>query len=179
MLKGIIAALWERTIPPERVPNDTIFFLNGGLLELPERVKRFKESGKRIYVDIDFISGLNSDHDSVQYLKEIGVDGVITAKVRTYKIALSLGIPGLLRFFALDSRAVDRGLEQILHNDVRAVEILPGLAACKVSKKLRGLLPNVNIVAAGLIDNVEELKMIKPYVDAISTSNKELWYQSW
>jgi len=60
MLKGIIAALWDRKERPESVIPDTVFFLNGGLFEIQERIDQFKSAGKRVFVDIDFVSGLLS-----------------------------------------------------------------------------------------------------------------------
>ncbi|OAA31188.1 glycerol-3-phosphate responsive antiterminator GlpP [Kosmotoga arenicorallina S304] len=175
MLTKIIAALWESSIPPEEIPVDTIFLLTGNIMEIGNVTKKFIKAGKKVYVDIDFVAGLNPDRYGIRFLKNLGVTGVITAKMHTYRLSNEAGISAILRFFALDSRAVEKGIEQIIRNRVNAVEILPGIAACKVAKKLRAVERNITIVAAGLVDNEIEVRKLLDCVDAISTSKKELW----
>jgi glycerol uptake operon antiterminator len=180
MLKGIIAALWDRKERPEAVIPETVFFLNGGLFEVQERIDQFKSAGKRVFVDIDFVSGLSGDEDSVIYLKKRGVDGIITAKLRIFKQAVNVGLnQSLLRFFVLDSRAVDKGIQQIVSNGVRNIEILPGIVAAKIAPKIRAHAPDITIVAAGLIDTAEEIETLKKHVDAVSTSSTTLWSYRW
>ncbi|MCD6159875.1 MAG: glycerol-3-phosphate responsive antiterminator [Kosmotoga sp.] len=175
MLEKIIAALWESSSSPEEIPVDIVFLLSGNILDIGNTVNKFISAGKKVYVDIDFIGGLSPDHYGINYLKSLGVTGVITAKMHTYRLAHETGISAILRFFALDSRAVEKGIEQIIRNKIKAVEILPGIAACKVAKKLRSIASNITIVAAGLVDNEDEVKKLLECVDAISTSKKELW----
>lgn len=179
VLKGIIAALWESSVKPEEVETETVFFLNGSITELPERLKHFHNHNKRVLVDIDFISGLRSDKAGIHFLKGIGVDGIITAKLKVRNIANSLGLTSILRFFALDSRAVDRGIEQIESNKIDIVEILPGIISKKVAPKLRYFIPDIKIVAAGLVDKTEEINELKKHVNAISTSRRDLWNYKW
>ncbi|MFW6121516.1 MAG: glycerol-3-phosphate responsive antiterminator, partial [Petrotogales bacterium] len=71
MLNGIIAALWESSIKPEDVTTETVFFLNGSITELPERLKLFHDHDKKVLVDIDFISGLRPDRAGIRFLKDI------------------------------------------------------------------------------------------------------------
>lgn len=180
MLEGIIAALWDRKERPDSVIPDTVFFLNGGLFEIRERIDQFKSAGKRVFVDIDFVSGLSGDEDSVLYLKKSGVDGIITAKLRIFKQAMNAGMSeSLLRFFALDSRAVEKGIQQIVSNGVRNIEILPGIVSAKIAPKIRSYAPDITIVAAGLIDSVEEIELLKKHVDGVSTSSTSLWTYRW
>ncbi len=179
MLNGIIAALWESSVKPEEVYTETAFFLNGSITELPERLKLFHDHDKKVLVDIDFISGLRSDRAGIRFLKDIGVNGIITAKLKVRNIANSMGLTSILRFFALDSRAVDRGIEQIENNKIDIVEILPGIISKKVAPKLRYFIPDIKIVAAGLIDETVEIDELKKHVNAISTSRKDLWRYNW
>ena len=85
----------------------------------------------------------------------------------------------LLRFFVLDSRAVEKGIQTIVSNGVRNIEILPGIVAAKVAPKIRVHAPETTIVAAGLIDSVEEIEMLKNHVDGVSTSSTALWTYRW
>ncbi|MFO7880977.1 MAG: glycerol-3-phosphate responsive antiterminator [Kosmotogaceae bacterium] len=179
MLNGIIAALWESSVKPEEVDTKTVFFLNGSITGLPERIKLFHNHNKKVLVDIDFISGLRSDRAGIHFLKEIGVDGIITAKLKVRNIAYSMGVTSILRFFALDSRAVDRGIEQIESNKIDIVEILPGIISKKVAPKLRYFIPEIKIVAAGLINEIDEIEELREHVNAISTSRRDLWNYKW
>jgi glycerol uptake operon antiterminator len=90
-----------------------------------------------------------------------------------------MGLTSILRFFALDSRAVDRGIEQIESNKIDIVEVLPGIISKKVSPKLRYFIPDIKIVAAGLVDKAEEINELKGHVNAISTSRRDLWNYKW
>ena len=179
MLRGIIAALWNAEISPTDVKPGTVFFLNSCLLNLEKRISLFKAAGKNVYVDIDFVSGLEGNEDGLKFLMKMGTDGIITTRMRTHNIAGSFGIPCVLRFFALDSRAVEKGLQQVVGNRLKFIEILPGPAAVKVAPKIRALSPNTQIVAAGLIDSFEELQDLRESVDAVSTSSHKLWEFSW
>jgi len=85
----------------------------------------------------------------------------------------------LLRFFVLDSRAVEKGIQQIVSNGVRNIEILPGIVSTKIAPKIRAYAPDITIVAAGLIDSVDELEVLKKHVDGVSTSSTSLWTYRW
>lgn len=170
-MKGIIAALWEMT--SEDIKPSTVFLLRSNIIDLKYQVKSLKDKGKKVYVDMDFVEGLGEGEFAINYIRSCGADGVITVKLKNYLQARKLGIPAILRFFALDSRAVERGINQILTNDVDTVEILPGLVAPKIALKLPRR--NMTIIAAGLIETVEEAKNLLKHVDAISTSSKTIW----
>ena len=171
--EGIIAALWRRV---EDVPTDTVFLLRGEIENIAEDVRFYKLKGKRVLVDMDFVEGLGGGEHAIRFLKnEAGADGVITVKLRNYLIARKLGIPAVLRFFALDSRAVEKGLAQIEANDVGVVEVLPGVAVFKVVKRMKDR-GRFNIIAAGLVDNERELWDLLKVADAVSTSTERLWY---
>lgn len=179
MLDGIIAALWDLNINPMEVNPETIFFLNSKLSNLEEKIKLFKSAGKNVFVDIDFVSGLEGNEDGLKFLMKMGATGIITTRMRTHNIANSFQMPCVLRFFALDSRAVEKGLQQLMGNRINCIEILPGPAAIKIAPKIKTLSPNTKIVAAGLIDSFDELENLKNYVDAVSTSSQKLWSFKW
>lgn len=170
-MKGVIAALWEMT--SNEIKPSTVFLLRSNIVDLKYQVKTLKDKGKKVYVDMDFVEGLGEGEFAINYIKLCGADGVITIKLKNYLQARKLGIPAILRFFALDSRAVEKGINQILINDVDTVEILPGIVAPKIVSKLPK--KSMTIIAAGLIETIEEAKNLLKYVDAISTSSQALW----
>jgi len=170
--KGIIAALWKRV---EEVPTDDVFLLKGNIETVSDEVRFYKEMGKRVFVDMDFVEGLGDGEYAIRFLKNrADVDGIITVKLKNYLAARKLSIPAILRFFALDSRAVEKGISQIESNNVEIVEVLPGIAVFKFVKRLKRR--NFNLIAAGLIDEEDEAKELLKVADAISTSSESLWY---
>ena len=179
MFKGIIAALWDKNYDPSKIKPDTIFFLNGSISNINKRIKFYKHFNKKIFVDIDFISGLNPNEDSIKFLSNAGADGIITTKMRIYKQCNSNNIECVLRFFALDSRAVEKGIQQIINYGIKNIEIMPGLVAPKIVTRIKPLVQKCNFIAAGLISEVDDLQNLKGYVDAISTSAERLWEIIW
>ena len=170
-LEGVIAALWKRV---EDVPTETVFILKSDLVSISDEVEYYKKMGKVVFVDMDFVEGLGDGEHAIKFLKRVaGVHGIITVKMRNYLTARKLGVPAVLRFFALDSRAVEKGLAQIESNGVEIVEILPGVAVFKVLKRLRER--RFNLIAAGLVDTEEELEDLLRVADAVSTSSERLW----
>jgi len=179
MFKGIIAALWDRNYDPSKIKPETIFFLNGSISNINKRIAFYKHFNKKIFVDIDFISGLNPNEESIKFLADAGADGIITTKMRICKQCYSKNIECVLRFFALDSRAVEKGIQQIISNGIKNVEIMPGLVAPKIVMKIKPLVQKCNFIAAGLISEIGDLQNLKGYVDAISTSTERLWEINW
>ncbi|PLV60167.1 glycerol-3-phosphate responsive antiterminator [Thermotoga sp. KOL6] len=170
MFKGVIAAIWDMDALGEVKPN-VVFLLKSDILNLKFHIKILKDREKTVFVDMDFVEGLGEGEEAVLFVKKSGADGIITIKPKNYMVAKRKGIPAVLRFFALDSKAVERGVEQIESLDADVVEILPGLVAPKVAKKL----PGRTIIAAGLVETVQEAQEILKHVSAISTSSRNLW----
>ena len=170
MFKGIIAALWDMDSVGEIEP-DVVFLLKSDILSLKFYLKILKDRGKTVFVDMDFVSGLGEGEEAVLFVKKAGADGIITIKPKNYIIAKRNGVPAVLRFFALDSKAVERGIEQIEALGVDVVEVLPGVVAPKVAKKI----PGRTVIAAGLVETEEEAREILKHVSAISTSSRTLW----
>jgi len=172
MLKGVIAALWE-FMDPSDIPVDTVFILNSSLKRLARDIEIYHAYEKKVYVDMDFVDGLSEGEAAVEYLRTIGVDGIISVKLRNFHCAHKLNIPFVLRIFSLDSRAVEKAYNQVVVNSVDTIEVLPGCAAFKVAPKFKAM--GVNVVAAGLVSTKEELGKLLQVVDAVSTSSRRLW----
>ncbi|MCD6551365.1 glycerol-3-phosphate responsive antiterminator, partial [Thermotoga sp.] len=125
MFEGIIAAVWDMDSLGDIIPN-VVFLLKSDILNLKFHLKILKDRGKIVFVDIDFVSGLGEGEEAVLFVKKSGADGVITIKPRNYVAARRNNIPAVLRFFALDSKAVERGVEQIEgFRAYRSVDELP------------------------------------------------------
>jgi len=172
LLKGVIAALWEE-VKPEEIPVNVVFILKSEVQHLKYQLDMYRRAGKTVYVDMDFVAGLSDGEAAVAFLKNMGVDGIISVKMKNFHACRKFELPFVLRIFALDSRAVEKAFGQVLNNDVETVEILPGCAALKVGRRFKNA--GVRVVAAGLVSSEDELQRLLEAVDGVSTSSKKLW----
>ena len=174
-LGKVIAAIWDNKLFEQALKYDmkSLFLLQGSINTLPYMVKRIKDVGGVLFVDVDFIAGLQADEEGLIFLKKMGINGVITTKGRTIKTAKNMNLSVVLRFFAIDSHAVEKGIEQIRNYSPDYVEILPGVAAVRVIKRMK---LGSQVIAAGLLDNPQDVKEVfKSKIKYISTSSVEIW----
>ncbi len=173
--KEIIAAVWPdtciRDIPDEC---ETIFLLGATISNVGDRVRLF--SSKKVWVDVDFVEGLEKNKAAIKFLRDKGAYGIITTKLSLVKECERVGMPTILRFFALDSHAVRNGLHHLLH--IKNIEVLPAAVLPKIVPTLKSINPNLFVIAAGLISSAHEVrKLFESDVDAVSIGGelKKVW----
>ncbi len=173
--REIIAAVWPDTHIqdiPEKC--ETIFLLGATISNVGDRVRLFPS--KKVWVDVDFVEGLEKNKAAIKFLKGKGTYGIITTKLSLVKECERVGMPAILRFFALDSHAVRSGLHHLLH--IKNIEILPAAVLPKLVSTLKSVNPDLFIIAAGLISSAYEVKnLFESGVDAVSIGGelKKVW----
>lgn len=184
-MSGIIEALYDSPIigAVKDVKNidraissklNIIFMLCGSILNIEEIISRIKASGKFVCVHIDLVEGLGRDSAAVEFLKKVGVDGIITTKPALIKDARACGIFAIQRLFMLDSRSLDSGIKSIREDHPDAVEIMPGIAA-KVIASINERV-DIPVIAGGLIlDKSDIIDALSKGAVAVSTSDISLW----
>ena len=90
---------------------NVIFLLCGSILNIKELIKKAKAKNKFVCVHIDFVAGLGRDSEGVQFLKNAGVDGIITTKPSLIKDIKHHNIFSIQRLFMLDSRSLQTGIK--------------------------------------------------------------------
>ena len=151
-----------------------IFYLSPNILTLDEVVHNVHEAGKKIYLHMDLAEGIGKDKSGMQYVKQKGVDGVISTRVNIIKAAREAGLFTVQRFFIVDSQSVNTTLEGIKASKPDMIEIMPGIAT-KVIADLKGKL-NIPIIAGGMIESKLEVRdALQCGATAVSTSKRELW----
>lgn len=174
--RSIIPALWDRSTLSKAL--DLGFKVVFTLKESIKTISLFKDFDLFVFVDIDMMNGVKPDDDGLEFLRNIGIKGIITVKPKVVSSAKKLGLSTILRIFALDSRAVEKGIEQCENACPDYLEVLPGMTAPKFMNRFRrytGRRPPKTI-SAGLVDSVEEVEwLFNEGVYAISTSNEKLW----
>lgn len=153
-----------------------VFVLYGDICTISDIVKTIKESGRIVIVHIDLVNGLNSKEISVDFIKNnTEADGIITTKLGLVKRAKELGLFTVLRFFVIDSMAIENIKKQSDVAKPDYIEILPG-SMPKVIKKIKNIT-TVSIIAGGLItDKDDVMAALSGGAVSISTTNQEVWF---
>lgn len=159
--------------------SQAVFILYGEVTSIPKIVAKIKEHGKIAMVHIDLINGLSSKTAAVDYIKEYtDADGIITTNVPLMQYAKKIGLNTILRYFVLDSIALDNIRKQSQPGMVQPdiIEILPGIILPSVISKIN-TITRVPIMTGGLITTKNEvLSALNGGAVAISTTNEEVWF---
>ena len=155
-----------------------IFVLYGDVCTIPEILERIKAAGKKAMVHIDLIAGLSAKEISVEFIaRQTRADGIITTKPALVRRAKELGIFAVLRFFVIDSLA----LQNIENLEMQCgtsrpdfIEVLPG-----VMPKVLGRIAKVSripMIAGGLITEKEDvIAALSVGAIAVSSTNQDVW----
>lgn len=151
-----------------------IFMLAPNILTLEKDIKKGHDADKKIFIHIDLAEGIGKDKAGIEFVKKMGVDGIISTRTNVIKIAHELEIFTVQRFFTVDSHSIDTTLEALKASRADMIEIMPGIAVKAIAMLKKKT--DTPIIAGGLIDSKEEAQNAVKYgASAISTSNKELW----
>ena len=152
----------------------TVFMLSTNIEEIKEQVCLAHENGKKLFVHIDLAEGIGKDAYGVKFLKNQGVDGIISTRTNLIKLARKEGVFTVQRFFVVDSQSIETTVESALSSKADMIEIMPGILP-KVIKSLKTRL-SMPIVAGGIIETEQEIcEVIKSGAMAVSTGKVSLW----
>ena len=151
-----------------------IFDLNSSILTLEKTIENVHARNKKLFIHIDLAEGIGKDKEGVQYLKNLGVDGIISTRSNIIKYAREAKLSSIQRFFVLDSKSVNSITETVKVSKPDMIEIMPGVIY-KIIRNLKEEL-NIPIIVGGLIETQEEIdQALKEGALAISTSKKTFW----
>jgi len=158
---------------------EIIFVLYGDICTIPGIVKKIKQAGKVAMVHVDLITGLNNSKDvCLDFIKNnTESDGIITTKSNLIAHAKELELNTVLRYFILDSMALQNIEKQAKSPGVRPdiIEFLPGIVLPKMIKRINKV-SRVPIIAGGLIADKEDvMNALDAGALAISTTNETVW----
>lgn len=152
-----------------------VFLLYGNLMTIPEIVRNVKNSGKMAFVHIDLIEGLHHDPIAVDYIAEkTQADGIISTNAAMIRRAGECSLLTVMRFFLIDSIALENMKRQSARCRPDIIEILPALAP----KKMKTILNEAHapVIASGLIrDREDVLSLLNAGVCAVSSTNHAVW----
>lgn len=155
-------------------PVDVIFLFGCGILTVEDRIKAAHKAGKYIFVHIDLAEGIGKDKHGIEFLAQMGADGIISTKTFLIRAAKDCGMLTVQRFFAYDSQGVESINEVLAGSAPDIVEIMPGVIG-KIIERFSG--GNIPLIAGGLIETKHEVTTaLNLGAFAVSTGKEELWY---
>ena len=172
----IIAAVRTKDELESAISSDTkiIFDLNPNILEVESSVERAHSSKKKYFIHIDLAEGIGKDKSGLEYVKKVGVDGIISTRVNIVKMAREVGLFTVQRFFIVDSHSIDTTVETLKTSKAQMIEIMPG-CVLKVISNLKNIV-DVPIIAGGLIETKEDIiNALRSGASAVSTGKQSLW----
>ena len=158
---------------------EIIFVLYGDICTIPEITRKIKKADKVAMVHVDLITGLNNSKDvCLDFIKNnTEADGIITTKSNLIPHAKELELNTILRYFILDSMALQNIERQARSTGVKPdiIEFLPGIVLPKMIRRINKV-SRVPIIAGGLIADKEDvMNALDGGAMAISTTNEHVW----
>ena len=151
-----------------------IFDLAPDIFNAEKRIKAAHDAQKVLFIHIDLASGVGKDKSGIEFLKGLGLDGIISTKAAMVKIAKEAGLKAVQRFFLIDSKSVTAAIEGIKTAKADMVEVMPGIAV-RVIKKLKADT-DIPIIAGGLIETQKDINSaLENGAFAVSVGNCDLW----
>lgn len=176
MIKNIIAAVrtdedFEAVLSSDL---EKIFMLDSNILTVEFIIKKAHEAGKKVFIHIDFAEGIGKDKYGLMFLKQCGVDGIISTRTNIIKLAKEVGLYSVQRFFIVDSHSVKTTVESVRVSKADMIEVMP----CTVTKVIARLKQTLDmpIIAGGLIESYDDINAaLENGAGFVSTSDKAFW----
>lgn len=175
----MIPSVWDDKglLRVTRIPVAVVFLQYGSLFTLPDNLRRLKSGHPDAHVcfHIDLADGIAADETGVRWLKEAGINGIISTKPSLVEAARKLEMSAILRVFIQDSRSVRRAVQMALRCNPDALDALPGPAVPEVIGDLRESL-HQPVIAGGLVRHERQVRqLLQAGCRAVGTSSPELW----
>ncbi len=174
----VIAAVRDEEGLRECLKTDcgVVFILYGDIMNIASVVERVKEKNRLAMVHMDLIAGLGSREISVDFLYEtVRADGIISTKPALVRRAGELGMSTVMRFFVIDSMALENIQRQCEQARPDCIEILPGVMPKVIRRIVR--IVRQPVIAGGLLTDKEDvMAALNAGAVSVSTTNRKLWY---
>ena len=156
-------------------PCRVVFVLFGDLNSVPRIVAELKTAGKTVFVHADLIEGLSAREAAVDYLIHAArPDGIISTRLPLLRFAKAKGLRTILRFFLIDSIAMENIAKMKNERCVDLIEVLPGLMP-KVIHRVAATCGKP-IIAGGLVtEKADVVNALEAGALAVSSTNPGVW----
>ena len=152
-----------------------LFILKGDAFQLASFLSQAHRRGKGVVVHVDLVSGIGKDRPGIQFLRQIGVDAIITSRSHLIAAGRAEGLTTIQRLLLLDDAALEAGVKTIARAQPDVVEVLPGIIFPEVASKLEQVLSGP-FIAGGFIRTAADVTRIQSAGAILSSSSTHaLW----
>lgn len=151
------------------------FLLTGDLLMAKNYIDQLKSAGIKVFIHLDFITGISNSRSAIQYIaQKWRPDGIISTKGQPIQFAKKEGLLTIQRIFLIDHNAIAKGKKMAKTYNPDAIEVLPGIMP-RVIYELTDTIPHP-VIAGGLVKYKEEItQALEAGALAVSGGNANLW----
>ena len=154
-----------------------LFVLKGDAFQLAPLITRAHKLGKGVVVHVDLVGGIGKDRAGIQYMRQMGVDAIITSRSHLVAAGRAEGLMTIQRLLLVDDTALETGARTIARSLPDVVEVLPGIIFPQVAAHLRYLLPGP-FIAGGFIRTAADVRSVQNAGGILSSSStSDLWYR--
>jgi glycerol uptake operon antiterminator len=152
-----------------------VFILKGNAFHLSSFILQAHERSKGVVVHIDLISGIGKDRAGIHFLRNLGVDAIITSRSQLIAAGKAEKLVTIQRLLLLDDLALETGVRTVARSQPDIIEVLPGVIFPEVAPRLLAQLQGP-FIAGGFIRTVAEVEHINAAGALLcSSSTQELW----
>lgn len=154
-----------------------LFLLKGDAFEIAPFIQQAHARGKGVVVHVDLVSGVGKDRAGIQYLRQIGVDAIITSRSQLVAAGRAEGLVTIQRLLLADDASLDTGVRTIARAAPDVVEVLPGIIFPEIASLLQQLLKGP-FIAGGFIRDASDVVRLRAAGAILSSSSTyTLWGQ--
>ncbi|WP_379970090.1 glycerol-3-phosphate responsive antiterminator [Ectobacillus sp. sgz5001026] len=134
-----------------------------------------KKHGKKVFLHLDLIHGLQSDSYGVEYVcQEFHPYGILSTKANVIVKAKQKGVVAIQRIFLIDSSSLTKSYTLLEKTKPDYIEVLPGLLSDIITEVKEHT--GIPILAGGFIRSLQDVRQaIDAGATAVTTSNEKLW----
>src|SRR5437764_11537916 len=152
-----------------------LFLLKGDAFQLAPFIAQAHQRGKGVVVHVDLVSGIGKDRAGIQYLRQIGIDAIITSRSQLVSAGRAEGLTTIQRLLVADDSALETGIRTIARAAPDIVEVLPGILVPEIAISLKQQRTGP-FVAGGFIRTAADVARVHAAGAILSSSSTyTLW----
>lgn len=153
-----------------------LFLLKGDAFAIGDFIRSAHALHKGVVVHIDLVSGVGKDRAGIQYLRQQGVDAIITSKSHLVAAGKAEKLITIQRLLLLEGSAMEAGIKAIVRAQPDIVEVLPGIIFPDMAHLLRQRL-SLPLISGGFIRTTADVERVKAAGALLcSSSTQQLWF---
>ncbi len=149
----------------------------GDINTLPSIIRKLHGIGTRVIVHQDSIRGISTDRTGVQYLVNVGADGIDTTKQRCISMIREAGVLAVVQLFVIDSISVNTAIQVIRDGTPDYSILMPSYIPGKVVAHIKDKV-SCRLLGGGMCSEKKDLEnVLANGLQGAVTSEKTLWHK--